>query len=48
VVSNSAGNCSRSATWSAILLRWLGGDRRRDPHGPSARARHRQLALTVF
>ena len=28
------GNRSRSATWTAILLPWLGGDRRPRPHGP--------------
>ena len=50
MVSNSAtisavlaiGNCSRSATWTAVLLPWLGGDRRQRPHGPSARARRRR------
>ena len=56
MVSNSAtisavlaiGNCSRSATWTAILLPWLGGDRRPRSHGPSARARRRRWPSQSF
>jgi hypothetical protein len=56
MVSNSAtisavlaiGSCSRSATWTAILLPWLGGDRRPRPHGPSARVRRRRWPSQSF